>query len=131
MLIENGTYNHPWLGISARTMSPDLNKEIGLSPNFKGILVNSIVENGPAHKGGILGSDKTPHGDIITALDDTSVRNINELLSYIENNKVVGDKINITILRNNQTINDIVVTLGERPLFSYTSQYITSQTPLF
>jgi S1-C subfamily serine protease len=39
VLIENGTYKHPWLGISAQTLNHDLNEELGLSPNFKGILV--------------------------------------------------------------------------------------------
>ncbi len=131
VLIENGTYKHPWLGISARTLNPDLNEELGLSPNFKGILIKSLVENGPSEKAGILGSDQAPQGDVIIALDGIPVRNINELLSYIENNKVVGDKLHMTMLRNNQTTSDTVVTLGERPRLPYTSQYITSQTPLF
>jgi hypothetical protein len=30
-----------------------------LSPTFKGILVNSLVENRPANKAGILGSNQT------------------------------------------------------------------------
>ena len=35
----------------------------GLSPNFKRILVNSLVENRPANKAGILGSNQTYQGD--------------------------------------------------------------------
>ena len=34
----------------------------GLSPNFKEILVNSLVENGPVNKAGILGSNQTYQG---------------------------------------------------------------------
>lgn len=71
----------------------------------------------------------SPQGDVIIALDGIPVKNINELLSYIENNKVVGDKINITVHRSNQTTDDIIVTLGERPLLP--SQNISPQTPLF
>jgi S1-C subfamily serine protease len=32
VLIENGSYKHPWLGIAALNLNPDLNKKVGLSP---------------------------------------------------------------------------------------------------
>jgi S1-C subfamily serine protease len=131
VLIENGTYKNPWLGISALNLNPDLNEELGLNPNFNGVLVDSLVENGPTDKAGILGKDQSSQGDIIKALDDVPVKSINELLSYIENNKVVGDEINIILHRNNQTFDDIVAVLEERPILQRTSTYISSLTPLF
>ena len=130
VLIENGSYSQPWLGISAQTLNSDLGQEIGLSPNFKGVLVNSLVKEGPADKAGVQGENEFPQGDIITALDGFPISNIHELLSYIENSKFTGEKINISIYRNNQTHN-LVATLGERPISVYTSPYISSQTPLF
>jgi S1-C subfamily serine protease len=130
VLIKNGSYAHPWLGISAFTLTSDLNEEMGLSPNFKGVLVDSLVKDGPADKAGVRGGDQFPQGDIILALDGLRINNISDLLSYIENNKTAGDRINITLQRNNEMRN-IVVSLGERPLSLYTSQRITSQTPLF
>lgn len=130
VLIKNGSYAHPWLGISALTLTSDLNEEMGLTPNFKGVLVDSLVKDGPADKAGVQGRDQFPQGDIIIALDGLSIKNISDLLSYIENNKRAGDKISIILQRNNQT-NNITATLGERPLSLYTSQRITSQTPLF
>lgn len=129
-LIENGLYPHPWLGISAVTLTSDLNKEIGLSSNFKGVLVQSLVKNGPAEEAGVQGRDESLHGDIVTALDGFPISNTENLLSYIENNKSADDKITISIFRNNQKQN-FIATLEERPIAAYTSSYISSQTPLF
>lgn len=55
VLIENGTYTHPWLGVSAVSLTKDLNEKIGLSPNFKGVFVQSLVNDGPAEKAGVQG----------------------------------------------------------------------------
>lgn len=130
VLIENGTYPHPWLGISAVTLTVDLNEDIGLNLDFKGVLVDSLVKNGPAYMAGVQGRDQLPRADIITALDGFPISNTEDLLSFIENNKSIGDEITISIYRNNQT-NTLTATLGERPLSVYTSPYITSKTPLF
>ncbi|HKU84650.1 MAG TPA: trypsin-like peptidase domain-containing protein [Candidatus Nitrosocosmicus sp.] len=130
VLIENGTYHHPWLGISAISLNEDLNREIGQSSNFKGVLVHSLVEDGPAEEAGVQGRNGSLHGDIITTLDGFPVSNTEELLSYIENNKSPGEKITISTHRNNQA-NNLTAILGERPISVYTSPYITSQTPLY
>ena len=130
VLIENGTYEHPWLGISAISLNEDLNREIGLSSNFKGVLVHSLVEDGPADKVGVQGRNGSLHGDIIIALDGFPISNTEELLLYIENNKSPGEKITISTHRNNQA-NNLAAILGERPISVYTSPYITSQTPLY
>src|SRR5919106_1793083 len=48
-LIEKGNYTHPWLGFTAATLTSDLAESVeGLERNFKGVLVDSIVRNGPA-----------------------------------------------------------------------------------
>jgi S1-C subfamily serine protease len=130
VLIENGTYHHPWLGISAISLNEDLNREIGLESNFKGVMVQSLVENGPADKVGVQGRNGSIQGDIITALDGFPISNTEELLSYIDNNKSPGEIITISILRDNLT-NKLTTILGERPISVYTSPYITSQTPLY
>ena len=130
ILIENGTYSHPWLGISAHNLNSEINKKIGLLSNFKGVLVDSVVKDGPAYKAGIQGSDILAHGDIITALDGNPINNIRDLSSFIENNKRAGQEIVISVYRNNQAM-ALIGTLGDRPLSVYTSPYITSQTPIF
>lgn len=130
VIIKNGSYPHPWLGISGRSLDLELNRELGLGPNFRGVLVDSLVNGGPADKAGIKGIHQSLHGDIITALDGISIKNAPDLLSYIDNNKSPGEKITVTIYRYNHTSN-LIATLGQRPTALYTSQHITSQTPLF
>src|ERR687898_803403 len=78
-LIEKGNYTHPWLGLTAATLTSDLAESVeGLETNFKGVLVDSIVKNGPADKVGVNGSitdqyGKKHGGDIITAVDGHNV----------------------------------------------------------
>ena len=119
-LIEKGNYTHPWLGLTAATLTSDLAESIeGLETNFKGVLVDSIVKDGPADKVGVNGSitdqyGKKHGGDIITAIDGRIINQNEDLISYIAENKKVGDKITLTIYRNGQFL-DLEMTLQERP----------------
>ncbi|HEX5892998.1 MAG TPA: trypsin-like peptidase domain-containing protein [Nitrososphaeraceae archaeon] len=119
-LIEKGNYTHPWLGFTAATLTSDLAESVeGLERNFKGVLADSIVKDGPADKAGIQGRITDQYGekhggDIITAVDGRNVIQNEDLISYIEENKEVGDKITFTIYRNGQFL-DLEMTIQERP----------------
>ena len=119
-LIEKGNYTHPWLGLTIATLTSDLAESVGgLERNFKGVLVDSIVRNGPADKAGVNGSITDQYGekhggDIITAVDGHNVIRTEDLVSYLEEHKKVGDKITLTIYRNGQFI-DLETILQERP----------------
>jgi S1-C subfamily serine protease len=119
-LIEKGNYTHPWLGFTAATLTSDLAESVeGLERNFKGVLVDSIVKDGPADKVGIQGRITDQYaekhgGDIITAIDGRIVNQTEDIISYIAENKKVGDKITLTIYRNGQFL-DLEMTLQERP----------------
>jgi S1-C subfamily serine protease len=119
-LIEKGNYTHPWLGLTAATLTSDLAESVeGLETNFKGVLVDSIVKDGPADKVGVNGSITDQYGeknggDIITAIDGRIINQNEDLISYIAENKKVGDKITLTIYRNGQFL-DLEMTLQERP----------------
>ncbi len=130
ILINKGTYPHPWLGISAQSLTLELDQTLNLDPFFKGVLVGSLVKDGPAEVYDIQGRNGSYPGDIITALDGYPISNVHNLLSYIDDNKRVGENIIVSIYRNNE-INNLNVTLGERPLSLYTSSSISSQTPLY
>ena len=57
ILIERGNYTHPYLGLTAATLTSDLARSVsGLNPNFQGILVDSIVKGGAVDKAGLHGS---------------------------------------------------------------------------
>ncbi|HZA06886.1 MAG TPA: trypsin-like peptidase domain-containing protein [Nitrososphaeraceae archaeon] len=120
-LIENGTYIHPYLGLKGGTITSDLAENITGIPaaNFKGIYVDTITKNGPADKAGVHGStidqySKKHVGDIIVAIDGHPVVRIDDLISYIDQHKSVGDNITLTVYRNGHTL-DLKATLTARP----------------
>ena len=54
------------------------------------------------------------HGnDIITAIDNHNVTYMEDLVSYIDENKQPGEKLSVTVFRN-QTYTDLSVELGDR-----------------
>ncbi len=121
-LIENGKYHHPWIGISGRDIDPDLAKVLGLN-DAVGFLVITVVENSPASKAGMHGSDETVQvdgvnypigGDIILSVDGKQVRKIDDILIHLQRAKSVGDEMILEILREGRTTN-ITITLEERP----------------
>jgi S1-C subfamily serine protease len=119
-LIRTGTYTHPYLGLAGITLTSNLAESInGLARNFKGILINSIAKDGPADRAGIQGStvdkySKTHWGDIITAIDGHHLVRIEDLISYIEEHKSVGNQLTLTAYREGQMFN-LTTTLSARP----------------
>ncbi|CAE6486272.1 Trypsin [Candidatus Nitrosotenuis uzonensis] len=118
-LIKNGKYAHPWLGIAGTNMTPDISKSLGVPKNYKGIFVSKVIKDGPADRAGILeatfnANGEAKSGDIIISIDGRSVRGMDDLILYISDNKEIGNKVQLTINRNNEII-DVYVTLQERP----------------
>lgn len=119
VLIKNGTYQHPYLGISGRTMDPDISLANGLPRNFKGVMVEKVIAGGPANKAGMiaatLDNNNIPHGgDIITAIDGHPMKTIDDVISYLDDEKSVGDKVVLTVIRQGKSL-DLTATLGARP----------------
>lgn len=121
-LIEKGEYKHPWIGISGRDIDPDLAKVLELK-DAVGFLVVTVVEDSPASKAGLIGSDKTIEtdgisyavgGDIILAVDGKEVRKIDDILIHLQRAKTIGDEMVLEILRDGRTTN-VTVVLEQRP----------------
>ncbi len=121
-LIEKGEYKHPWIGISGRDIGPDLAKVLELK-DAVGFLIVTVVENSPASKAGLIGSEKIIEvqgvnypmgGDIILSVDGIEVRKIDDILIHLQRAKSVGDEMVLEILRDNRTTN-ITIVLQERP----------------
>ena len=119
VLISKGNYTHPWIGISASTLTSKLTENFeNLSRDFKGVYVDSIIKDGPADKALLQGSTTDQYGDkhgndIITAVDNHNVTYMEDLVSYIDENKQPGEKLSVTVFRN-QTYTDLSVELGDR-----------------
>ncbi|MGQ9713167.1 MAG: S1C family serine protease [Anaerolineae bacterium] len=122
-LIAKGHYDHPWLGISGRTLSPGLAQALNL-PVERGVQVVEVTPGGPADKAGLKGgSGKTVEfkgvkieagGDIILRIDDQPVRKFDDLLVYLMRHTEAGQKVTLTILRDGKEM-QVTVTLGKRP----------------
>jgi S1-C subfamily serine protease len=124
-LIANGTYLHPWVGVAGIDITPEIALALGLE-EARGLLVVDITPGSPADKSGIRGGDMPITnitgfeelrlgGDIIMNVDDQRVNKTDDLLSYIETNKQVGDTVTMTILRDGKLI-EIDLVLGSRPI---------------
>ncbi len=122
VLIEEGNFEHPWLGVSGTDVTPDIANAIGLQ-EARGFLVINVVEGGPADMAGIQGgnilaqiggSEIVLGGDIILAVDNVSVRKIDDLLGYLEASTEVGKTITLTIWRDSE-IRQLNAILGARP----------------
>ena len=121
-IIKEGKYLHPWVGITSFDISPDLAKILSLE-DAKGILIMTVVKDSPADKAGLRGSSQTTvidgieykiGGDIVLSIDGNEVRKIEDILTHLQREKNVGDKLNLEILRDGKTMN-ITVDLEKRP----------------
>ena len=121
-LITNGSFQHPWLGVSGTDMTPGIAAALGLNEP-RGLLVVDVVDGSPAAQAGIRGGDDPRSiegrdinlgGDVITAIDDKTVRKIDDILVYLEREKTAEDNLKLTILRDGQ-LQDINIALAARP----------------
>jgi serine protease Do len=124
VLISEGSYKHPWIGVSGTDISPDIAAALKLNLTDTGFLVIDVTPNSPAAKAGVRGGDKEVDiagrpiklgGDIITAVDNQSVSKIDDILVYLEENEKVGDTVNVTVLRDGKP-QTLELVLGERPV---------------
>jgi S1-C subfamily serine protease len=119
-IIKTGSYNHPWLGIAGSTITPDMAQSASLPRNFKGVAVASIEGQSPAERAGVHGlnqnnsSNTQKVGDIITGIDGRHLRSIDDLISYIDSHKSIGDKVVLTVNRHGQIMN-LNLVLQARP----------------
>ena len=118
-LIEKGSYDHPWLGVSGQTLNPDIAQSFNLPRNYKGVLVSTVVKDGPAEKAGLRDAmynadHELKQGDVIISLDGNQVNGIDDVISYIADNKIVGDKVVVSVNRDGKTL-DLTATLEKRP----------------
>ena len=110
-LIREGLYIHPAVGIIGSTLTVDVAKQFEDIPDdLEGVLVETIVRGGTADIAGINATTANKYGerqsgDVIIALDGNSVVDIEGLLSYIQEDKTIGENIIFTVYRNGEFLN--------------------------
>lgn len=120
VLIENGKYDYPYLGISSiDELSLPQIEALGLK-SFTGAYVTTVTPNSPADQAGIRAGEEISSaglpagGDLIIAIDGRTIQRFDDLLRYLINNKSPGEDVILTVLREEEQV-DVTITLGKRP----------------
>ena len=121
-LIAKGRYDHPWLGITAYEITPDLARLLDL-PAERGLLIAQVQRGATADLAGVRGATQRllvrggyllVGGDILTAVDDRPIATRDQLTIYLENNKRVGESVTLSIIRDGQPLT-LTARLTARP----------------
>jgi len=121
-LIAKGRAIHPWLGIAGIAINPEMAEELGLSVK-EGVLIVQVIPRGPAERAGVRGGNRRVRvgntilsigGDILVSIDGKKVSNLDDLTTYLDTSKRVGDTVKLGLLRNGNPLS-IELKLGERP----------------
>ena len=123
-LIENGEYQHPWIGFSGIALTPAINEQLELDHDQRGAFIQTIQPNSPAEKAGIVGGEEKLEiakgsyiragGDIITKINDRDVKGMDDIIAYLSSNTSIGDTITLHVLRDGKEL-DVDLTLAARP----------------
>ncbi len=123
VLIERGRFEHPWLGLTGTTLTPDLAEAMGLPAGQRGALVIAVVAGGPSASAGLRPSERSVRientqvqvgGDVIIAIDGEPILDMDDLIAYLSRSTRVGQTIIMDVLRQGK-VEKISVTLGARP----------------
>jgi 2-alkenal reductase len=115
-LIENGYYTYPWMGIGSPQQEIDLNMMEALDlPQTTGVYITNVTPGGPAEDAGLRAADSSGRGgDMLIAIDGNKLIDFGDLVSYLVSSTEPGQVVELTIIRDGETI-QVPLTLGERP----------------
>ncbi|MEM2099432.1 MAG: trypsin-like peptidase domain-containing protein [Candidatus Bathyarchaeia archaeon] len=106
-LITTGKYNgHSYLGVKGQDMSYAKAQELGVDITY-GWRIIEVNKGGPS-------DGKLRPGDIIIAINGTTIRNNDDLASYLAEKTLPNEHITITVIRDNKSTT-VDVVLGTRP----------------
>jgi serine protease Do len=105
-LKEKGKVTRGYLGVRIGNVTEDIQKAFDL-PTTDGAFVDSVDEDGPADKAGIV------KGDLITSVNGTPIKDTRVLVDRISAIQP-GNKVDLGVIREGKQ-KTVAVTLGERP----------------
>jgi S1-C subfamily serine protease len=122
-LIENGEFEHAWIGISGGTLTPELAEAMDLPATQRGALVSAVTEGSPADKAGLVGSSKDATingeqvkvgGDVIVGIAGQPVNEFDDLVTYLAREGKVGDTVELKVIRDGKETT-VSLTFAARP----------------
>jgi S1-C subfamily serine protease len=119
------TVSHPWLGIAGEDVTPALASDLDLSVE-SGAYVTLVSAGSPAQEAGLQGAFRSESeaqrsgsqpqagGDVIVAVDGHDITGVDDLASYLDTQKKVGDTVTLKVNRGGQEMT-LEATLAEWP----------------
>jgi len=105
LLLKDGHIARGWLGVALQAVAvPDALRET--ADQSSGLMVMSVVENGPAAQAGILA------GDIILTVDGTSTRRFRNIARHFGSDSI-GRKADVRLIRSGAVLT-VQATIAER-----------------
>jgi len=130
ILIRDGKFEQPWIGISGRDMIPEYAELMELDLDQSGALVIDVTTGSPAEKAELSGSSTEEivdgvevlvGGDVIIAADNIPVKDFEDLVAFLARHTIVGQTITLTVIRDGEEI-DLDLTLAARPVQQATEE---------
>ncbi len=121
-LIEDGTYEHSYLGILSVDVTPDIIEANDLGDVTWGVYVNEVLPTGPSSGAlqettdttTVRGATVPVGGDVIVGLDDWEIQTGERLSAFLALETEPGQTIDVTVIRDGQEVVE-EVTLERRP----------------
>jgi S1-C subfamily serine protease len=140
-IIQETQEDRPSLGITGIKVTPEIALQMNVPSNItngggKGFLVIDVIRNGSAEDAGIRGGYIASNingnqvelgGDIIIGIDNITIGSVEDIRKALST-KQVGDSVQITVNRDNSTL-DIPVVLKEGPESDLTKNTIPLPSP--
>jgi hypothetical protein len=124
-----GRLQIPYVGIETESISPGIAELLNLNPSSRGEMVTHVVPGGPGERSGVEAMNftqisntaeriLTKVGDIILMVEDSPsfAIDFDSLEEYIYENKLVGENVTLTVLRDGQ-VKDIELSVATLPGF--------------
>ncbi len=126
-LIAEGRVDYAWMGISVMPENggygvAGLSEALDL-PVERGVLLRGVSEGSPAQLAGLRGGDSTvtvrgkpvcAGGDLIVAINDFYIEDLDALITYLVQNIRPGDEVELVVIRQRQAM-EVSLKLQSRP----------------
>ena len=112
VLIEEGSFEWAWLGVSGQDVTLSMAEALGLEVQ-RGAYIVSVVEGGPAARAGLRGGEaltfdsgfqEAVHGDVIIEANGEPIESFDEIVTIVANSSP-GDTLDLVVLRDGERQN--------------------------
>jgi S1-C subfamily serine protease len=121
-LIDHGSVSYAYIGVVTTDLTPAFAKHFHYGVEH-GAVITSVESPSPASKAQLrggkgdqryLGSDFSPGGDVIVAIDGRPVRSSEDVVRIVTERLSPGELVNFTVVRGRSRL-EVPVRLGQRP----------------